>query len=268
MVCKCFFSIFGVGWEQKDWKLQPFGKLQAFWNLFIAAQIWCNQSSPWKVIKKRQATNAQGWIVLLKEASLCSADNQMNGCADRSLRGSTGSPIPFPSLGSVSLPIGAHNPISANGSYAPALLETIDPPRGTIVPGNRGGKHDCLFPAAIQEGQAEPPELFLCEAAEPSRKDSACLLHQWLASPIFSSNLSPAASPNIHTKTAGGLPSFSPCSSFLLKHKPRDPSLFRPSQWNQQQECTIYWALIISLGTKHFTYIVPLATDPHGDSAE
>lgn len=138
----------------------------AFWSLFIAAQIWCNQSSPWKVIKKRQATNAQGWIVLLKEASLCSADNQMNGCADRSPRGTHCSPIPYPGLGSVFLLIGAHNPISANGSYAPALLETIDPLRGTIVPSNQGGKQDCLFPAAIQEGQAEPPELFLCETAE------------------------------------------------------------------------------------------------------
>ena len=91
------FSTFFVGMGTRRLKMtettQPFGKplsaailIQdlmswAFWSLFITSQIWCSLL-PEKLSRGSQATNAQGWIVLLKEASLCPADNQTNGCPE------------------------------------------------------------------------------------------------------------------------------------------------------------------------------------------
>ena len=98
------------------------------------------------------------------------------------------SPIPYPSLGSVSLPIGAHNPISANGSFVPALLETIGCLRGTIVPSNWGGKHDWLLPDTIQEGSGWAPRalsLLDCRA----RGLSLPLLPQVSFSSVLSNSL-------------------------------------------------------------------------------
>ena len=100
------------------------------------------------------------------------------------------SPIPYPSLGSVSLPIGAHNPISANGSYVPALLETVGCLRGTIVPSNWGGKHDWLLPDTIQEGSGWAPRalsLLGCRA----RGLSLPLLPQFSFSSVLSNSLRP-----------------------------------------------------------------------------
>lgn len=66
-------------------------------------------------------------MVLLKGVSLCSADNQPTGHIEAAT--SKGEPT-------VPLLIGAHNPISVNGRYVPASLETIGQQKGTLVPSN------------------------------------------------------------------------------------------------------------------------------------
>ena len=119
--------------------------------------------------------------------------------------GTHGSPIPYPSLGSVSLPIGAHNPISANGSYVPALPETIGCLRGTIVPSNWGGKHDWLFPDTIQEGSGWAPKalsLLGCRAGGLSLP----LLPQFSFTSVLSDSLQPHGLQHTHSPVHHQLP--------------------------------------------------------------
>lgn len=166
----CFWDSFcGVGAERLKTSemTQPFGKpLSAsiliqdltFEVFSLHPKFDAISLLPEKLSSSSQATNAQGWIVLLKEASLCSADNQTNGYIEI---GHQGEPTAAPSLiqaWAVSLLIGAHNPISANGSYVLALLETIGCLRGTIVLSNWGDKHDWLF---LHEGPGWAPKPFL-----------------------------------------------------------------------------------------------------------